>query len=94
MYRLDENTQKSLILIDPYVTNTELTEIFNTSINTIIRFRKEAGLPERVNGRPKRKGSIFEDVEIPQNIQQTIDKLKKNYKRVNMRKCKKKGNEQ
>jgi len=76
MYHLSNELQEHLKVIDPHMVLKEEMVIFGLKMNSMIRLRKEAGLDPKPKGRPKNRDYIFEEITYPEDVQNSIDKIK------------------
>ena len=76
MYHLSQELQEHLKVIDPHMVLKEEMEIFGVKMNSMIRLRKETGLESKPKGRPKDRDYNFEGITYPEDVQQSINRIR------------------
>lgn len=76
MYHLSNELQEHLRVIDPHMVLKEEMEIFGVKMNSMIRLRKETGLQSKPKGRPKDRDYNFDGITYPEEVQNSIDRIR------------------
>lgn len=75
---LSEQSNKDLILIQPYYSQKQQKRLLEISVNCMMKLRKQAGLEPKEKGRPKGTGMVFkgEEIKTPKEITEALDRIK------------------